>query len=550
MITLLALRNLAWRPWRSALLFLGYGLGVGVMIVLLSIGEALVTQARDERLVGGGQITVLPEGIDVEVMKTGGTGGLFFSIDHARFVYRQVLAAPRFAGLVAAAAPQLDGRLVYVRLPNGEELAVRASGEIPSLTRAVGAGPVLAAGRWADDDGDRRWTRPAAAELRHEIDHFHLPPPNAAHRDSWAEWHYFNVLSADGRRWAFISYIVGGDVGRGRWGGQLLVTLREQGGRSRRFVATVPPERVRLSTTDANVGVGGERAGGGSVTVLPDGAYRVVGAAAEEGGAGRLAVDLVVRPAPGAYFPGASLGGGAAGEPETEGEFVSGYVVPGLRADADGSLCVGGTCERYAGAQAYHDHNWGVWQGVTWEWGAARAGAYTLLYGRVEPPDEGELPASSDSSAAGAPPREASYGDSTADAPPRPSAPDRNDALRSTPLFLYLVDSLGFRAVFRPRRIAYEDARTIVVDGRPVRVPARAVMADVRGDDTLRVELEVEDAIGTDTRRPLVERGEALAARRLRRPYFIQMKGLARISGRVGGAPVRGEGRGFFETYR
>ena len=47
MIALLALRNFAHRPWRTALLFTGYVIGVGVMIVLLSIGEALVTQARD-----------------------------------------------------------------------------------------------------------------------------------------------------------------------------------------------------------------------------------------------------------------------------------------------------------------------------------------------------------------------------------------------------------------------------------------------------------------------------------------------------------------------
>src|SRR6185437_9929852 len=50
----------------STLLLLGYSLGVAVMIVLLSIGEALLAQARDEKLVGGGSITVLPEGIDVE----------------------------------------------------------------------------------------------------------------------------------------------------------------------------------------------------------------------------------------------------------------------------------------------------------------------------------------------------------------------------------------------------------------------------------------------------------------------------------------------------
>ena len=63
----------------------------------LSVGEALVTQARDEKLVGGGSITVLPQGLDVEVMKTGGVGGLFFSIDQARFIYDQLLASPRLA---------------------------------------------------------------------------------------------------------------------------------------------------------------------------------------------------------------------------------------------------------------------------------------------------------------------------------------------------------------------------------------------------------------------------------------------------------------------
>jgi hypothetical protein len=33
-------------------------------------------------------------------------------------------------------------------------------------------------------------------------------------------------------------------------------------------------------------------------------------------------------------------------------------------------------------------------------------------------------------------------------------------------------------------------------------------------------------------------------------PYFIQMKGTARISGRIEGQPLVGTGTGFFETYR
>ena len=496
MIVLLALRNLAYRPWRSVFLLAGYGVGVAVMIVLLAIGEALLSQARDERLVGGGEITVLPEGIDVEVMKTGGLGGLFFSIANASFIHRQLLASPRLADVVRAVSPQIEGKLLYLRA-NGREHSTRAAGEIPSATRAVGAGPTLASGAWEDDDADRRWLRPTPMELRHDIDHFHMPPDDLEDASSWAEWHYFNVLSDDGKRWAFLSFIVGGDVRGTEWGGQVLITVHGEGERTRRFTTTVPRDSVRFSTTDANL-----RIGSSTVTVLPDGRYAVRATAREEGGAGRVEADLVVTPAPGAYFPGASLGAG---------DFVSGYAVAALRADASGTICLDGRCDRYDGAQSYHDHNWGVWSGVTWEWGAARAGSHTILYGRVNPPE-------------------------------------RLDA--SSPLFLFLVDSLGFRSLFRPARVTYEDARTIVVDGRTVRVPARAVLADARGSDTLRVELEIEDASGTDMRASAVARGEGGASAFDATPYIIQMKGIARISGRVGGQPIRGEGRGFFETYR
>src|ERR1700716_37148 len=118
MIRLLALPTLPLTPGRRLFLLLGFSMGVAVMIVLLSIGEALLDQAKDEKLVGGGTITVLPEGVDVEVMKTGGLGGLFFSIDHARFIHRQLLAAPRLADVVTAASPQVEGKLLYLRTPD------------------------------------------------------------------------------------------------------------------------------------------------------------------------------------------------------------------------------------------------------------------------------------------------------------------------------------------------------------------------------------------------------------------------------------------------
>jgi hypothetical protein len=507
MIPLLAFRNIIYRPWRSVLLFFGYGIGVSVMIVLLSVGEALLTQAKDEKLVGGGAITVLPQGLDVEVMKTGGIGGLFFSIDHARFVYDQLLSSPRLASFVTAVAPQIDGRLIYLRTERGREYAVRASGEIPGRTRAV-RGPVLiGAGKWVDDQGDRMWVAPSPSELRHAIDHFHVLPDSAANRGSWAEWHYFNVLSPDSKHWAFISFIVAGDVASDRWGGSVAVTLRDEGGASRKFASYVPAETVQFSTSRADLTIGRS-----SVTVRSDGNYLIHAEARQLGRGTPMTVDLVVAPAPRAYFPGASL---------SSGDFVSGYTVPALRASATGSICVDGKCDSYAGAQSYHDHNWGVWRGVTWDWGAARAGSYTILYGRVIAPGQRQ---------------------------------HRN------PLFVYVVDSLGFRAVMRPADIAYEDSRVIHVDGKEVRVPARASFADVRGPDTLRVDLRIEDAIGTDNRRPSsdgnpfggskVERGDPESSDDAVRPYFIQMKGEARISGRLGGDRISGTGTGFFETYR
>lgn len=474
MMTLVALRNFLYKPWRSALLFVGFGLGVAVMIILLSIGDAMVVQSEQERLVGGGSVMVLPEGIDIEVMKTGGLGGMFFSIANARFVDLQMLASPRLAGAVRAVAPQIDEQLLYLRTADGGEHLVQASAAIPSLQTAVGADPVLASGAWTDDSADRRWAWPTKAELENDIDHFHRPPAAVAHDTTWAEWHYFNVLSNDRTRWAFVSFIVGAK------GGEVLVTTHGPGW-EHTFTRAVPTREISYSTTSADLHMGES-----SVAVAPDGRYVVH---ARPNGA---AIDLVVTPTNHAYFPGSNV---------AAGDFVSGYTVPALRADASGTICISARCETWDAVQGYHDHNWGVWRGVTWEWGAARLGPYAVLYGRVQPPDS---------------------------------------TLGRAPLFVYLVDSLGFRALFRPDEITYDDTKTITVDGATVRVPGHAIMRDVRGVDSLWLDLTVDAATGTKVR----GRGA------LPRPYFIQMKGMAHLSGRVNGQVLTGHGAGFFETYR
>lgn len=473
MITLLSLRNIFHRPWRSLLLFVGFGVGVGVMITLLSVGEALLTQARNEKLIGGGNVTVLPEGLDIEVMRTGGVGGLFFSIDHSRFIYRQILASERLRQVITAATPQIEGRLLYIRTHGGKEFPVRGLGEVPSATLAVGGAPGLASGTWINDDGDRKWISPTLFELRNDVDHFHTPASDS----TWAEWHYFNLLSNDRQRWTFISFIVG------KLGSRITVTTQTQGGKAQKYNWDMPLGVTRFSTTDANLVLGNS-----SVTVLPNGDYSVKVR-------GAVNADLTVTPVAGAYFPPASLSG--------DERFISGYTVPALRASATGTVCINGKCEQFNSAQAYHDHNWGVWRGVTWDWGASRAGQYTFLYGRVYPPD------------------------SVATAPP---------------LVVYLTDSLGFRAVLRPREITYNDGRTVTVGNKTIRVPSTATMWDTRNGDTLQIKLFVEDATATDT--------YTAPAHGTARPYFIQMKGTARISGRIGGEKIQGEGSGFFETYR
>jgi hypothetical protein len=118
------------------------------------------------------------------------------------------------------------------------------------------------------------------------------------------------------------------------------------------------------------------------------------------------------------------------------------------------------------------------------------------------------------------------------------------------PFFVYVVDSLGFRSLFRPRTIEYVDDRTLRVPGGAIRVPSSAVMRDVRGRDTIELRLRVDDVTATDTRQGFIDRGETAAARALTRPWFLQLQGRLGIRGVIDGQRIDASGHGFFETYR
>jgi hypothetical protein len=154
---------------------------------------------------------------------------------------------------------------------------------------------------------------------------------------------------------------------------------------------------------------------------------------------------------------------------------------------------------------AYHDHNWGVWRDVTWEWGAARGASLSLLYGGV-------------------------YG-------PNRRAADTAAGSVTSPFFLTVRDSLGVRQVLRFGRIDYQGARS--ADGAAgAEAPARFTLTGARGADRLTLTVQVEHALATD-----------MAASSFRRVFF-QMRGRFTLRGQLAGQAVSDSGRGFFETYR
>lgn len=486
MILRLVRRSLTRRPGRSALLLAGYALGVAVTVTLLSIGDALVEQSRDRRLVGGGDLVVIPRGLDLETLKTGGTSSLYFRITQAPFLYRQVLAGPRLEDEIRAAAPWIEDELLYLRPAPGEEARpVSAGGRIPSQSEALGARPELVSGSWSDVAADRRWTAPDDSSLYAELDRFHLPPPESAADSTWAEWHYFNLRLPGDRGWLYLTYMVAGDVPDGRWGGRLLATRVDPPEPARVYSVDVPARAVEFSTEAPDLTVGDA-----TVRLTGDGLYRLRARIPPEGepAGAPLALEATVRPAPGRHLPPVDASPGA---------FPSGYAVPILRGSASGRLCEAGRCRRFESATAYHDHNWGTWRGVSWDWGQAQAGPYSVVYGRVIGPDGGP-------------------GGGTGPAG-----------------FAFLADSLGWLGPFSVDSLRYPGS-----ESTPAR-PAAVHLLATRAGDTLRLEARVRH----------LRSSRAGPSSREADRRFLQMEGPAELDGSVLGDRVDADGAGFYETW-
>jgi len=478
---LLAWRSLVDRPGRAALLLLGYGAGVGVMISLLSVGEALLAQARDPNLAAGGDVVLLPRGIDPAVLKINAVTGLYFSIPHAAFIVREVLSGPRFAPAIRAAAPEIQGRQVYVRVRGRTTLAIASAG-VPSLDRAVGV-PQAVPGA-GDSASDRVWLDPASDAVYDAVDRFHTPSASA--RAAWAEWDYVSFLDPRTRTYGDLKLQ---NNGRGR--GAVLFRIRRPGRPVQDIAipATVAP--TGLSTTAAVQQVGPAR------IWVRSGTYRITVRDP------RLTADLELVPAPGLYLPPVE---------RDVGPLRSGYSVPAVAGTMTGDIRAGETVLRLAGVPAYHDHNWGTWGGVTWDWGEASSPAGALVYGAIHLA--------------------------------RPAPPIA--AVRPAVLFLWArrtSEAGGFVGAFEIRQLAYGGWRQgLAARGRRLRFPTEVSIEAAAGASRVSVRIRVWDALAGPPWGAVWGVPAADAS-------FLQLRGADDVSGVIDGQPFQWQGDGSSEAF-
>jgi hypothetical protein len=474
-------------------LLLGYGIGVAVMIALLSVGEALLAQAQDRDLVAGGDLVLLPEGVDPAVLKVSGVTDLSFTIQEAGFVVREVIAGPRFAQEIAAAAPQIDARQIYVRKA-GRVLAALASGGIPSLDLAARATGAVPGAR--NSAADAAWIAPTAKELLDRLDRFHRVPRGAG--PTWAEWDYFTFTDPRGGVYGYLTALAGGE-GRGA----VLVRIRrpDQPVEDISIRAPIVPGDLSERSADQRVGPAQIRneAGRYHVTVSDP----------------RLSADLWISREAGFYLPPGEISGDV---------IVSGYVVPVVRGSMRGYLRTPRGEVRLDGAPAYHDHNWGTWRGVTWEWGEASGAGGAVLYGGLHVAGAG----GGAPMAAQRPPVLFAWRSAPPDGPP-----GRGGFLGGSPV----------------RGIAYLGWRPgPILEGRRVSIPSLVTIDAGSGSNRITVSLRVRDGLASVAAQ--VAPGSASAGKgEAPRVAFLQLRGVAEVQGTVDGGPFAFAGGAAAETF-
>jgi hypothetical protein len=364
-ILLIAIRSVLAHPVRSAMLACGFGLGVSVMATLLGVGEVILEQARSPALGGGGDVVV-----------TSAAG----RVESARFLLSSVLGVPPLRDRVAAASPRGRASLFLVR---GKRMVpVAATGGIPSRERALGDRETAGVSAWVDGPGDAAWGGDPAAVLR-AMDRFHAVPDVPARVSSWAEWLYFNGGSGDAR--FYLTFMVGPPRPGGRRSAGVRLQL-DHGGRMTSYgeAHDVDEAAVLASAPDLVIGRSEVRLDGLRYRIRIDlPRLDPPGARTSPAAPARVTGEITLDAVAGRSLPPLAIRG-------TEG-WVSGYVVPVMSGALGGALMAGDQTVALDG-RGYHDHNWGFWDGVTWQWGQVHHDSLSFVYGRVRPPADAADP--------------------------------------------------------------------------------------------------------------------------------------------------------------
>lgn len=364
MLFSLALRSLASHPIRSAVLVGGFSLGVSVMANLLGIGAVMLEQARAPALAGGGDVVVA------------GTAG---KVTSARFILSSALDAPPLRGRVRSASPTTRARLYLV---TGDRVVpIRARGGIPSMERSIRDDETSRVSQWTDAPGDTRWASPDPGDVLRAMDRFHPIPDTADRADSWAEWLYFNGRSGATR--FYLTFM----IGPRRDSGDRVAGVRlqlDQNGQVTSYAdsADVDEQQLLADAPELTIGrsriwLDGDRYHISLDLPVSDG-VATSGPAAAASRLSRVTGEIILEAVTGQSLAPITIKGA--------GGWESGYVVPVMSGGLSGTLSVGGDAVSLDGGVGYHDHNWGYWEGVSWQWGQVQTDGFSFVYGRLYPP--------------------------------------------------------------------------------------------------------------------------------------------------------------------
>jgi len=354
MIGRLAVRSLTAHPVRSAVLAAGFGVGVSVMAILLGVADVVLTQARSSDLVGGGDVVIHLEP----------------SVP-ARMVMSGTLQSDQLRTRVRLAGPSHTSALYLVK--ESGVVRVDAHGGIPSVEQAMDDPEVALNREWRDTPEDVAWTQATPEAVLRQIDRFHDVPDAPMWQDSWAEWLYFNGRAHDAR--FYLTFMVGPKQPDGLRPAGVRLQL-DRGGHVENFSASARlSQEEALRAPELTIGANRVRLEGLRYVIDLD----------LRGEGGRVARGRIgIEASPGRLVPPIEIGGAHG--------WRTGYVVPVMSGQLGGTLDVAGERIPFDGGAGYHDHNWGFWRGVSWQWGQAQQGDLSLIYGRVFPPRDAADP--------------------------------------------------------------------------------------------------------------------------------------------------------------